>query len=1175
VGQQEGFNQERERIVKHHVRPQRGPSEWLSGWSACSALIIGIVAASALACEDGNGALDAANLDWTSDPPPTVNGLAPRDGEDCAEEGASVPCGKVTERFDDYVTCSEGYRACLGGKWDACIGSRTTQKPTATGAVGAQLLSLGAPAQCAAGFDVCDPYCNNVIDTPGNFVSGGQVTYDTAKLNNTTTGITPIATGVGNCTALSLTVSSTTPLVGGDWIVTQFSPLTTNPANPLKFQLTATPAGCATGAFDTTWAVDKVDRASISGTTSANGTLTLAWPVAGTLRVTAFAKGLVASLDVPVAVNVLDTATAAVSPNTAASSGDVSAFGTSTSPLAGTLASTATWLYPYADTYFPLGLLAPVLQYKYSSTCGNGRSVKYSLRYPAGASATSADFNYSIIVKEGNNASVSLAGAAAQTGTAGLDPQVIIPQTAWTYFEQTARDDDAELIVQRLRSVNSAGTSCSGSPTTLEQEKRLGIHFVDGQLKGTVFYNSYTSVLGGNIGAVLKIDPGQSAAVAVQPTSNGTSSGTRKCTVCHSLSLDGSKLISNTDLTSMITGGAQMNNTRRYNMAVASPNFRNPTVLNTYLITTSSEWPADSDARGNRYTYGAPWINGTHYMTHGGSTTYGGEHNWRAPDDYSKFYRLNTSTVLNPTDTAISVTGWGSGSNYVSAVYPRFSPDGNKLAFAFWGASATKLPCHSTAIAPCTTSGTRQLSPDSGGKRLVVVDFNVPADPQTNTTNWSVTNARDVTHNVASPHKVAWPSFTPDGNAVAYQRQYRGPLIWSASSLNTVTGALGEIWLSDVPTTGATTATPTRLLALNGLSPSCSATSTSCSASPASYLPTAHRTVSPPATNYHAANASMTVWVPDTCSSSATASGVNDYQLNYLPSFNPTEAGGYRWVIFSSRRMYGNIAYGHPWDAEPGTTCELSPNVPSAKKLWISAIDKTWTAGSDPSHPAFYLPGQEINAGNSNAYWVNSACTASGGTCSTNDDCCGGTGDTPTAKCKVTSIAPVTKQCASLTGACSGVGQECSTSSQCCTGLVCPTGGGTCLNIPVPIFETQTMLREYTANCAYGTEVRWRFFEWQADLPTGTSISFAVQTKATSGATYQPVAPLTVATASGVSNPTTWYHGSQTTDQALVAAGLFSRNYLLVKITFNPNVAGSAVPTLKGWRQIYDCVPAQ
>jgi hypothetical protein len=1143
--------------VKHIVRPQRGPSDWLSGpWSAASALLVCLVT-SAVACQDGTGAPDAASLDWTSDPPPIANGIAPRDGEDCEEEGASVPCGKVTERFDDYVTCSEGYRACVGGKWDACIGVRTTQKPNATGAVGLSLLSLGTPTQCAAGFDVCDPYCNNIIDTPGNFVSGGQVTYDTSKFSNTPSGMTPVATGVGNCTSLQVTVSPDTPLVSGQLTVTSLSPLTASPST-VKFKLTALPSGCATGAYDTTWAVDKVDRATISGTTSENGTLTLADAIAGSLRVTAFAKGLVSpALVIPVRINVVLSSSTAVSPNTViTSSGDASSFGTADTPLTGAgTTSTANWLYPYDGTYFPLGLLAPVLQYRYEGTCANGRSVKVSLRYPKNATAAAAEFNYSLIVKESNNAYRLY---VSSTGSNALDPQVVIPQAAWQAFERTARDDDADLIVQRLR---SSGTTCSSSGPRLEEEKRISIHFVDGQLKGTVVYNSYTSPLGGNVGAVLRMSPSASTpTVAVQ----GSLSGTRKCTVCHSLSLDGSKLISNTDLTGMITGGYTFNNSRRYNMTAATPS---TAVLNTYLPTSGDA----ENTRGDRYTYGAPWLNGSFYMTHGGESTYGGDPNWRAPPDYSRFYRLATSNGTNPTETAITVSNWSN----ISGVAPRFAPAGNKLAFAFWGSSGATLPCTSTAISPCTTiSGNKKLQPVAGGTRLAVVDFTAPADTALNT-GWSVSNARDVTPGVT--HRVAWPTFTPDGVSVAYQRQIRSSntLIntWSPSPINTVAGAMAEIWMSKVPADGSTAAVPTRLLKLNGLNPACATNSTTCSASPVTTLPTMARTVSPVPTHYHNGSTSFTVSIPDSCGASGSSGGVNDYQLNYLPSFNPTEAGGHDWMIFSSRRMYGNLAHGHPWDAEPGTACEASPNMPSSKKLWVAAVDKSWTPGTDPSHPAFYLPGQELNAGNSNAYWVNAACTAIGGTCSTNDDCCLATGDSPTTSCKVVSASPLTRQCAALS-ACSGAGAECSSSSACCTGLVCPTGGGTCLNIPVPIFQTQTMQREYTAECPYGTEVKWRFFEWQAELPTGTSINFAVQTKASSG-TYQPVVPLTVATASGTSNPTTWYHGTQTTDQALVAAGLFSREYLLVTMTFNPDVAGSAAPTLKGWRQIYDCVPGQ
>ena len=84
-----------------------------------------------------------------------------------------------------------------------------------------------------------------------------------------------------------------------------------------------------------------------------------------------------------------------------------------------------------------------------------------------------------------------------------------------------------------------------------------------------------------------------------------------------------------------------------------------------------------------------------------------------------------------------------------------------------------------------------------------------------------------------------------------------------------------------------------------------------------------------------------------------------------------------------------------------------------------------------------------------------------------------------------------------------------------------------------------------------------------------------MQAKAATGDAYQPTMPLPLATGSGTTNPTTWCYGTQTTDRLLTTAGLFSRKYLLVTMTFKPDAAGSAAPTLHGWRHIYDCMPAQ
>jgi hypothetical protein len=368
---------------------------------------------------------------------------------------------------------------------------------------------------------------------------------------------------------------------------------------------------------------------------------------------------------------------------------------------------------------------------------------------------------------------------------------------------------------------------------------------------------------------------------------------------------------------------------------------------------------------------------------------------------------------------------------------------------------------------------------------------------------------------------------------------------WSPSDVNTVAGALAELWVSKVPADSGTAAQPLELKALNGLTSAGS-----------SYLPT----LSP----YHVTNGSFTINQADNCGASTTASNVNDYQLNYLPAFSPASTGNYYWVVFTSRRMYGNIATDDPWDAEPGYSC--NSGIPPTKKLWIAAIDKNWSYPNDPSHPAFYLPGQELKAGNSDGFWVNAACGNVGAACSINDDCCGGVGASPTTRCDA-----VTSTCQSIT-ACKTSGQSCASSGDCCSGLVCG-GAGQCAT--PDHYVRQTYQREYVAGCPSGTKVAWRFFEWQSTIPSGTSIDVAVQTRGTSAAAYQPASPLSLGSITASTSGTTWAHGPTTADQALIAAGVPSLDRLLVSMTFNPSSGGSQTPELDAWRMGYDCKPAE
>jgi hypothetical protein len=93
---------------------------------------------------------------------------------------------------------------------------------------------------------------------------------------------------------------------------------------------------------------------------------------------------------------------------------------------------------------------------------------------------------------------------------------------------------------------------------------------------------------------------------------------------------------------------------------------------------------------------------------------------------------------------------------------------------------------------------------------------------------------------------------------------------------------------------------------------------------------------------------------------------------NYYPTASPVAAGGYFWVFFDSYRHYGNLGL--------------------QRQLWGTAVDISadGTYVTDPSHPPFYLTGQELGTGNHRAFTALDPCRKDGDTCTTGIDCCGG-----------------------------------------------------------------------------------------------------------------------------------------------------------------------------------------
>jgi hypothetical protein len=103
--------------------------------------------------------------------------------------------------------------------------------------------------------------------------------------------------------------------------------------------------------------------------------------------------------------------------------------------------------------------------------------------------------------------------------------------------------------------------------------------------------------------------------------------------------------------------------------------------------------------------------------------------------------------------------------------------------------------------------------------------------------------------------------------------------------------------------------------------------------------------------------------------------GSADLHHTFYPTVSPVAAGGYFWVFFDSFRHYGNTHANAP-----------------VRQLWGTAVDihADGTYTTDPSHPAFYLTGQEDVAGNHRAFTALDPCHKDGDACATGIDCCGG-----------------------------------------------------------------------------------------------------------------------------------------------------------------------------------------
>jgi hypothetical protein len=287
--------------------------------------------------------------------------------------------------------------------------------------------------------------------------------------------------------------------------------------------------------------------------------------------------------------------------------------------LAGGSVGSMRLLYPYSQTVFPRGLIAPTIMW-------DGASADYVYVH-----LKSKVFEYK--------------GCLKPTATG----QILLPQDIWAAASaHTAGESDPFVL--------SLATIASGTVTGPISEP---IVIAPATLKGSIYYNSYTSKLaaaassssstslfggfggGGGSGAVLRIVPGQNVTLFL---------GASGCTGCHSVSANGARMVAD---------------------PLANTGFGGNGDGATYALTpqgASNPAPLVSNAPNatfvGLYPDGSLYIGNAHPANGGGPRSIGAA--------------AGTTASLFETDTGNAVAN---ANIAAGAMMSTFSPDGTRLAF--------------------------------------------------------------------------------------------------------------------------------------------------------------------------------------------------------------------------------------------------------------------------------------------------------------------------------------------------------------------------------------------------------------------------------------------------------------------------------------------------------------
>jgi hypothetical protein len=978
----------------------------------------------------------------------------------CDDAGAEISCGQVHRVSGDYVSCSPGFITCgVDGVWGACLGDRVGD-PAGPNR-GFILDSLQVDASGCVG-NPCDPTCQQFVDT----ASGVDAGLDSGLVwNDSGVSLSPIFTDAGpSCTGI--TVSPATNNI----VVDAFNPFHATYGSGSAYSISAQPSGCYQGTPPALYSISRNDVATMDSTT---GAFAVVVGEAEPITITAFSGAFSNTATANVTVNALDT-------SAAGSYANASTY----FPSSASTADPAAILYPNPNTMFPLGLPPPLVQW---STGGSPASaVKITLRYPSTGTPT---FTWSAITNVESPASTAISELAAFSPTLPAAPRFDIPQIVWSALEQTAKGGSAvTLAIQRYYG------------STTHKEVPITFQFATGQLKGTVYYNSYGTNLVKNYGntlggqtfgaATLGVNIGTSTPNLVAGYASAGTSG-QGCRVCHSVAANGGYLV-----TQEFLGGNVITD---YDSLATTP-------------ATASVIPGGYN--NGTMAWGALEPNGTYLYAN--ESPLSGANN-----------SLN-SALYNPVTGALIT----SNAPPLHAGMPTYSGDGKHVAFNFYSGNGGSLGASLTGDA----------------KKLAMMDF----APTTKTfSNLRILHAPSGT----DTYPDYWPSFFPldaggalDG--VVFEREILNNGRDFAATRSTCdgtgtcnnSGTEAELWWA------STDSSPTAARMVNANGPT---------------LTTANAHSIDPITNYE-------------------------------PTVLPVLTGGYAWMVFTSRRVFGNVATINPYWSDP--RYQNLTVQPTTKKLWVAAINVNAPEGTDPSFSAFYLPGQELLAGNSRGYYVLNSCAPAGlptSTCTSDLDCCGAP---TTARCVVdtgTPTNPPSEHCIAVPSStsCAPDGTSCALVA-CCGAL---TGSQCVSNVctappPLVSYSGASFTRDYVGSCPSQYVVQWQYFSWQSNTPLDSTIVFTAQTADTSAGflSASNPAPVQIGTARQDTNyvadgwpnayqTPTWVASANTVNNDFLAASpaQFSHSTLRVTARLTPSTSPKETPVLQDWRASYDCVPSQ